>query len=109
MKFRNGTGQAVQVRLDDGNNSYIWKIVENNEEIDMPEDYARRLGFTEVLLIDTIASGENQKNEGKPLQATASTIGSTAVETKQIDVQKLEKDIDKIKGIGKRDQSRSTM
>ena len=86
MKYKNTTGQEVQIRLDDGNGSYIWKIIEPNQVVEMPEEYANNIGFTSEVQV-------------KVLEVS---VAQTKVETKQADYVKLEKDIDSIKGIGKK-------
>jgi hypothetical protein len=88
MKAKNNTGQEVLVRTDGIDGLYIWKVIVPGGIIDIPEQYAKNLGFD----LDDVT----EEIEVKPLD---SSIGNVKVETK-VNIKDLERDIDKIKGIG---------
>ena len=79
MKFKN-TGNAVQVRLDDGL-GYKWELLRTGEIIELPEQIGINYGFEKVT------------TQGK--------IGGKIVETKQFENDFL-KELENIKGIGKK-------
>lgn len=86
MKFIN-QDESVKVRI--GFENCYWKTVYTGDVIDLPKEYGKALGLTE-------------------LKTTEGQIGNKVVETKQIDVPKkflqidFLKELEYIKGIGKK-------
>ena len=77
-------GEAVQVRLNNTNPGYAWKLLYPGETIDLPESVGRSYGFEIV-------------------KSTTGKVGNLIVETKQKEVlrgSEFLEELKEIKGIG---------
>ena len=62
MKFKNTTNQIQMVQIT-GSKIPIWKDVNPDEIIDLPEHYGKALGFEEVKESEFIEDMESEKLE----------------------------------------------
>ncbi len=109
MKYINKSGEDVQVSVP-GSNPVQWIVIKKGEKKDLPisESRAALNGLYTPAKLKEVAE-EAKAEKDKQVEAEESSIGHVKVETKKIagpeekaKKKKFQKEVQKIKGIGKK-------